>query len=60
MTLVVADIQESFPEAALAVHPMDGMPLALQAALFSNASLVIQAHGAALGTLLPHCRQESV
>lgn len=46
------DLQRIYPEAELAVHTLDGKPLAHQAAFFSNASLVIQAHGAALGRLL--------
>ena len=42
-------LQESFPNLPISVQVLDGMPLAQQAAVYSNASIVIQAHGAALG-----------
>ena len=42
-------MQESFPNLPISVQVLDGMPLALQAAVYSNASIVVQAHGAALG-----------
>ena len=48
--------QESFPNLPISVQVLDGMPLAQQAAVYSNASIVIQAHGAALGEpSLPNC-----
>ena len=46
-------MQESFPNLPISVQVLDGMPLAQQAAVYSNASIVIQAHGAALGESSP-------
>jgi len=42
-------VQEKFPNLLISVQVLDGKPLAEQAAVYSNASIVIQAHGAALG-----------
>lgn len=53
-------MQDAYP-GEVAVHVLDGKPLAQQAALFSNASLVIQAHGAALGDAgSPHCSNQRI
>ena len=42
-------VQARFPRVEVAVHQLDGKPLAEQAAVYANASIVVQAHGAALG-----------
>jgi len=49
---IVQRLAESFPNLPISVQVLDGMPLARQAAVYSNASIVIQAHGAALGHMV--------
>ena len=47
-----AFLQQSFPEMLISVQELDGKPLAEQATVYANASIIMQAHGAALGVRL--------